>query len=390
MIPRATLRLQFHKDFTFADAERRVPYIASLGISHVYASPITKARAGSLHGYDVIDPTAVNPELGGEQALRSFVAALRDAGLGLIVDIVPNHMAADLANSWWVDVLRCGRAGPYAGFLASIGTAVAARSCCRCWANRCGKQSRLARSPSYRIPRAVKPCAISRSSSRSPSPWRGRGISPPSSSVSITAWHGGAWPATKSFDINELVSLRQEVNETFTATHALILRLYAQGLVDGVRVDHVDGLRDRGDYCRKLRAGLETARPGSRPYIVVEKILLRGEALLNSWETDGTTGYDFMDEVNLVQHDPRGEAALARVWAKASGRSATFAPEEELARREIVARSFSAQLDACVRACHPSLQDLLGGDLGRATLRRALVEAWRIFPSIGLTVAAML
>jgi len=139
------------------------------------------------------------------------------------------------------------------------------------------------------------------------------------------------------FDINELVSLRQEINENFTATHALILRLYAQGLVDGVRVDHVDGLRDPGDYCRKLRAGLETARPGSRPYIVVEKILLRGEALPDSWETDGTTGYDFMDEVNLVQHDPRGEAALARAWALASGRSAAFAPEEELARREIVA-----------------------------------------------------
>ena len=99
MIPRATLRLQFHKNFTFADAERHVPYISSLGISHVYASPITKARAGSLHGYDVIDPTVVNPELGGEQALRSFVAALRDAGLGLIVDIVSNHTAADLGQS---------------------------------------------------------------------------------------------------------------------------------------------------------------------------------------------------------------------------------------------------------------------------------------------------
>jgi hypothetical protein len=89
-------------------------------------------------------------------------------------------------------------------------------------------------------------------------------------------------------------------------------------LVDGVRVDHVDGLSDPGNYCRKLRAGLEAARPGSRPYIVVEKILLRGEALPDSWETDGTTGYDFMDEVNLVQHDPRGEAALARVWARAN------------------------------------------------------------------------
>src|SRR4051812_2412989 len=114
MTPRATLRVQFNKGFTFADAERLVPYFADLGISHLYASPITTARAGSLHGYDVIDPTLVNPELGGENGLKSLVEALRRKSLGLIVDIVPNHMAAAVENPWWADVLRHGRESRYA------------------------------------------------------------------------------------------------------------------------------------------------------------------------------------------------------------------------------------------------------------------------------------
>src|SRR5882672_5551935 len=116
MTPSATLRLQFHRGFTFADAEALVPYFARLGVSHLYASPIAVARPGSMHGYDVIDPTRVNPELGGEAALRSLAAKLAAAGLGLIVDIVPNHMAADTANAWWSDVLRHGRASRYARF----------------------------------------------------------------------------------------------------------------------------------------------------------------------------------------------------------------------------------------------------------------------------------
>src|ERR1700754_1189300 len=114
MAPRATYRLQFHKGFKFADAERLVPYFAGLGISHLYASPITTARTGSLHGYDVIDPTRVNPEPGGEDGLKRLVEALRKNGLGLIVDIVPNHMAAVVENAWWADVLRHGRASRYA------------------------------------------------------------------------------------------------------------------------------------------------------------------------------------------------------------------------------------------------------------------------------------
>src|SRR3954454_340038 len=116
MTPRATMRLQFHKGFTFADAERLVPYMAQLGVSHVYASPITSARSGSMHGYDVIDPTRVNPELGGEKGLRRLVAALREARRGLIVDIVPNHMAVGAENAWWFDVLKHGQASRYAPY----------------------------------------------------------------------------------------------------------------------------------------------------------------------------------------------------------------------------------------------------------------------------------
>src|SRR4051812_42142802 len=109
-LPRATMRLQLHKDFTFSDAAKVLPYVAELGISHVYTSPILTARPGSIHGYDVIDPTVVNPELGGEEGLRTFVLQLRKLGLGLIVDIVPNHMAVGASeNPWWSDVLKHGR-----------------------------------------------------------------------------------------------------------------------------------------------------------------------------------------------------------------------------------------------------------------------------------------
>src|ERR1700712_2364500 len=117
MTPRATMRLQLHKDFTFADAAAAVPYLAKLGVSHVYSSPILTARAGSIHGYDVVDPTSVNPELGGEPGFREFVAVLRAHGLGLIVDIVPNHMAVGSSDSpWWTHLLRHGRASRYADF----------------------------------------------------------------------------------------------------------------------------------------------------------------------------------------------------------------------------------------------------------------------------------
>jgi len=348
MTPRATLRLQLHKGFTFADAEALVPYFAALGVSHLYASPITTARAGSLHGYDVTDPTQVNPELGGEPGLKRLVDALRREKLGLIVDIVPNHMAATLENAWWADVLRSGRTSRYARWFD-----------------------------------------VDWQSGKIFLPWLGK----PAAETTVEeidalnlpkpgAWRLGWWRTSgdrinwrRFFDINELVCLRMEDDEAFEVAHATIARLYAEGTIDGVRVDHIDGLADPAGYCRKLRHRLDPASP-ARPYLVVEKILLRGETLPADWGCDGTTGYDFMDEVSALQHDPAAEPVLAEAWAALSGRPADFATEEEAARREIIARSFAASLEACVGAFDPGE----GSDLSRPALRRALTEMLVHFP----------
>jgi (1->4)-alpha-D-glucan 1-alpha-D-glucosylmutase len=352
--PRATLRLQFHKGFTFADAEALVPYFAALGISHLYASPITRARTGSLHGYDVTDPTEVNPELGGEAALRRLVDALQREKLGLIVDIVPNHMAATLENAWWVDVLRHGQQSRYARWFDID------------WDSEDPELRGKVFLPWLAKPRdEVGPDEVDKLGLPKPGAYR------------LGWWRSAGdrinW--RRFFDINDLVCLRMENDEAFEAVHAMIARLYAEGLIDGVRVDHVDGLADPATYCRKLRQRLDPTHP-SRPYLVVEKILLRGETLPADWGCDGTTGYDFMDEVSALQHDPAAGPVLAEAWARMTGRPAAFATEEQAARREILARSFSAPLEACVRA----FDELEDSDLSRPALRRGLTEMLTHFP----------
>ncbi len=366
MIPRATLRLQFHRGFTFADARALVPYFARLGVSHLYASPIAVARPGSMHGYDAIDATRVNPELGGEAGLRSLAAALAEAGLGLILDIVPNHMAADPANAWWADVLRRGRASRYARYFdidwqaddkvllpilgRPLDEALAAGELKR-------EEGRLSYF-SHRLPLAEGDASGSLADLLARQHYR------------LAWWRTASdrinW--RRFFDINELVCLRMEEPEAFEAVHALPLRLHAEGLIDGLRVDHVDGLTDPAAYCQTLRRRL-----GEGAYLVVEKILLDGESLPEDWRCDGTTGYDFMNDVSALQHDAAGEACLGAAWSALSGRPAGFAPEEQAARREIVARSFSAQLDACAAA-------FAGGEFAPPTLRRVLAEVLAHFP----------
>jgi len=390
MAPRATYRLQFHNGFTFADAERLVPYFVRLGISDVYASPVTTARPGSRHGYDVVDPTRINPELGCEDALRRFVVALRTAGLGLIVDTVPNHMAAVAANPCWLDVLQHGPQSRYAAYfdidwnpedgalrgkvlLPVLGKPL--RESIE--ASELKIEDNEVRYFEHRFPlrpdedlSAPLPELLARQHYRLAS-WR--------IANDAINWR-------RFFDINELAALRMEHLPAFENSHALIFRLYAEGMIDGVRVDHVDGLSDTAAYCRKLRARLEAlaaqrpaSAPRERPYIVVEKILLRDERLPADCSCDGTSGYDFMNDVSAVQHDPAAEATLGTLWTSISGRSADFAPEEQAARREIIARSFSAQLEACVAGFH-RLSELEAAELARPALRRALIELLAHFP----------
>lgn len=382
MIPRATLRLQFHRGFTFADARAHADWFAQLGVSHVYASPIGMARPGSMHGYDVIDPTVVNPELGGEEGLLALSTALRAVGLGLILDIVPNHMAADTRNGWWRDVLRQGRASPHAawfdvdwdtpdGGAAKILLPALGRPLAEVIeAGELTVQSDEQGRPELRYFENVLPLSAGSA--------EGRGSLAnllARQHYRLDSWRvaGDRINWRRFFDINELVCLRMERPDAFEAVHALPLRLYAEGVIDGLRIDHVDGLTDPAGYCRRLRERLdviskEHRRP--RAWLVVEKILLKGETLPKGWSCDGTTGYDFMDEVSALQHDPAGEAVLAEAWTRLSGRPASFADEELMARREIVARSFSAQLEACAAAW----QAILGDLIPRPTLRRVLAE----------------
>ena len=386
MTIRATYRVQLHKGFTFADAEARIPYLADLGISHLYASPITTAQPGSMHGYDVIDPTRVNPELGGEEGFRSLVAGLHKHGMGVILDIVPNHMSvAGDGNRWWRDVLINGRDSEYARFfdidwsgkllLPFLGSpleeAIAKGDLA------------LERTEGGLVVRAYGAQFWPvRSEDRDAAPDTDIGALLERQHYRLAWWRTANdelnW--RRFFTITELAGLRVEDDAVFEATHALYVRLYAEGMVDGFRIDHVDGLSDPAGYCRKLRARLESSRPG-RAYLVVEKILGAGEALPPDWDVDGTSGYDFMEQVSALLHAPQGQAALDAEWAAWSGRPASFAPEELAARQDMLAWEFEGQLAACVDAfARLAASDERTRALTAGMLRRALTVLLWVFP----------
>lgn len=396
MIPRATYRLQFHKDFTFADAEALVPYLARLGISHLYASPITTARRGSTHGYDVVDPTRINPELGGEPAFRSLVAALRARGLGLVIDIVPNHMGvAGGENPWWNDVLEKGQASPYARFfdidwrerlvLPVLGEPLPAT---------------LEQGALQVEMRDGAPVLTAYGEHRFPIRAEDRdGWRPGNDRQALRAlldrqhYRLASWRVANDelnwrrfFTISELAGLRAEDPQVFEATHALYFRLYREGLIDGLRIDHVDGLTDPAGYCRQLRERLDAIpRPAGAPpgpaYLVIEKILGADEPLADDWGVDGTSGYDFMEEVAALLHAPAGEEPLTALWTGISGRPADFAAEELRARQDMLAWQFEGQLTRAVAsfvALAGSTPEAAGITAGM--LRRALERLLWVFP----------
>ncbi|MEM5471871.1 malto-oligosyltrehalose synthase [Hoeflea sp. AS60] len=396
MTPRATYRFQFHSGFTFADAEALVSYLDRLGISHVYASPVTTARSGSTHGYDVIDPTRVNPELGGEQGLRNLVSALRERGMGLIIDIVPNHMGvAGGENAWWNDVLQHGEASAYARFfdidwsrkllLPLLGSPLpAALAAGNIAIDVSGEAPMLLLYGDQRVPLRPEDHQSIRN--------HGNAIDLPAllerQHYQLAWWRAADdelnW--RRFFTITELAGLRIEEPAVFEATHALYFRLYAEGLIDGVRIDHVDGLTDPGGYCRLLRERLGAiARPAGFPkgpaYIVVEKILGPGEELAADWAVDGTSGYDFMEQVSALIHDPEGEQPLAALWTEFTGRKLDYHQEELTARQDMLDWAFDGQLEACVSAfadLSETSEETAG--ITRAMLRRAIRRMLSVFP----------
>jgi (1->4)-alpha-D-glucan 1-alpha-D-glucosylmutase len=292
---RCTYRVQLTPELGFRRVrEVVVPYLRDLGVSHLYLSPVLQARAGSTHGYDVVDPTRVSTELGGEEELRALCETAHAAGLGTILDVVPNHMAAS------------------------------------------DEENRLWRDPELR--------------------------------ARIFDWDRESGWYRRFFDIGELAGVRVEDPDVFEATHAKVLELLGDGLVDGLRIDHPDGLANPREYLQRLRD-----RGAER--IWVEKILEPGEPLRADWPVEGTTGYEFANDVTALFVDPAGEEPLTELYAELTGERRPFAEAAHEAKLEVARTTFAQEFER-LRALHP--HDGLEEAAAELHVYRTYVEPGRV------------
>lgn len=435
----STYRLQFNKGFTFRQAEQLIPYLADLGVSHIYASPYLKARAGSSHGYDITDYNALNPEVGDEADLDAMVAALHRHDMGQVLDFVPNHMGVGKADSlWWLDVLEWGQASPYAAYFdidwmpakedlhgkvllpflgdhygqvlengelqvvfdAEAGSfsvhyhehafpirpahygeittpyvtllqaegdpRTAALKTLTDMAQTCltlrisglpQERRRQVREAGLAFKRDLAAQVAAQPDLRSIIDEAVRHIngSPGDAdsflllhrllerqSYRLAFWRVAADEINyrRFFDVNDLAGVRMENPTLFDVAHGLVLRLARKGVIDGLRIDHIDGMFDPAQYCRRLATRfIEIARYESsesdseaaddealrrRFYVVVEKILARHESLRRDWPIDGTTGYEVLNLINGLFVRPDAEASLSEIYSRFIGQHLDF------------------------------------------------------------------
>ncbi|MET0811479.1 MAG: malto-oligosyltrehalose synthase [Microbacterium sp.] len=320
--PISTYRLQIRQGFDLDAAADVTGYLSDLGVSWAYLSPILTATEGSDHGYDVVDPSTIDPARGGRAGFDRFVAAARASGLGILVDIVPNHMGvgAPRQNPWWWDVLTFGRDSRYADAFDIDWNAADDR----------------VRLPILGAPLADVLDDIEIVTDAAPDAPFGtlryfdhvlplaRGSADAgdiraildAQHYELRFWRdeAGELNYRRFFAVTSLAGVRVEIPAVFAESHAEILRWTDEGLVDGLRVDHPDGLVDPGGYLEQL------AQATGEVYVLVEKILEHGELLPGNWQTDGTTGYDALAEFDRVLVDPAGEAALDELATRLRGR----------------------------------------------------------------------
>ncbi len=501
-VPGSTYRVQFHAGFTLRDALAVVPYLHALGATHLYASPLLTARPGSTHGYDVTDHAALNPEVGTEDDLAALSAALRDRGMGLLLDAVPNHMSVGPGNAWWADVLEHGPASPFAGYF-DIAWADSPRPQMhgRLLLPVLGDQygailesgglvpvfegggfhvrvhdSRLPVDPrTYGLvlapaadrlradlgaehPSAVELLSILHAVRNLPprddaDPGRvaegrvecasirrrlgelperypeaagavGAAVAAlagtpgdPASFAALDelleaqAYRPCFWRVASDeinyrrfFDVNELVALSTEREDVFRAVHATWLRWAAAGLVDGLRIDHPDGLFDPKGYLERLQAEYRGAvanppvgeallpRPGMRGrsasptdvaplYVVVEKILGDGERLPADWACDGTTGYEFIHAANGLFVDPAGEGPVTAFYQRFTGLDDPWPEVVYRSKRQVSQGSLASELNALAHQLDRIARlDRRSRDFTLNGIRKALREVVACFP----------
>lgn len=374
-IPVSTYRIQFNREFRLPDALKIVDYLHSLGITDLYVSPILKARTGSTHGYDVTDPTQLNPEIGTSEDFDQLCAALQERGMGLLLDVVPNHMAASLENPWWFDVLEKGQESPYAEFfdvnweLKKVLLPILGKPYGEALENqelklRMVNGRRVVQYYEQKLPLAagaenLSTEAVDRVLSRQ--------------HYRLAYWRKASESVNyrRFFDINDLVGLRTERDDVFQATHAYTLKLVAEGKVTGLRIDHIDGLRDPRTYLDRL----------PDVYVAVEKILAANERIPCDWRTQGTTGYDFTNYVNGAFIDRRGFQKLERIYARLTGSSTTFTNVFRERKRQVMRDLFAGEVHALVdHLTRLAEEDRHARDLPGGDLREAFISVTACLP----------
>jgi (1->4)-alpha-D-glucan 1-alpha-D-glucosylmutase len=475
VIPRATYRVQLNAGFTFRDATAIVPYLAALGVSHVYCSPYFRARAGSAHGYDVVDHNSFNPEIGDREDFERFVAVLRAHRMGHIVDIVPNHVGIlGAENDWWMDVLENGEASAYAEFfdidwappnpdrahkvlvpvLADSYGAVLERGelelrfepasgsfAAYYHSNRFPLDPRsyprildrvaaltysaelenirraLAALPERRGTSPEQIAERQRAKEQHKQRLRALAAANPAVTAAIEAavrsfmgtagepasfdalhellelqaFHLAYWRVAaddinyrRFFDVNDLAALRVENAAVFTVTHRLLLQLVAEGKIDGLRVDHVDGLHDPAGYVRRLQhaIGKVTGSVAACPlYLVVEKISAAFEHLPSQWLVHGETGYHFANVVSRMLIDAATRVRMDRVYRGATGEAQEWRDVAYECQQLVLRRSLASELNVATnQLARIARSDRRTRDFTFNNLRQALAEVIASFP----------
>lgn len=418
-IPRSTYRLQFRNGVDFASARALVPYLEKLGISHLYASPVATAVGGSTHGYDITNPNEIDPVLGGLGGLRSLADDLHARGLGLILDIVPNHMAAHLEDPWWRSVITWGAESPFSrhfdidwserltlpflggGFDEELATGAISLALDPKHENIAlryhdsfyplhpatyGQVLAEDQHPTASLcpeadpeGTAILSSALAQAGARDTLTARLAEVSrDPARLVAIhdaQPWQLTDWKTAgrqlsyrRFFEIAGLVGLRVEEPPVFEDSHRLILDLVRDGTVDGLRIDHVDGLADPHAYLENLRAAV-----GQDVYIVVEKILEKNEPFAMHWPVQGTTGYEFIAVLADILADEQEGGRLARAFSplKDEDYRSPYMEEAQASKRQMLTENFEGEVIRIVKLLK-SLAHASQSDLSRPTLAEAI------------------
>ncbi|MDI5964196.1 malto-oligosyltrehalose synthase [Streptantibioticus silvisoli] len=369
--PTATYRLQIQPGFGFAAAEAAVPYLASLGVSHLHLSPVLEAVPGSPHGYDVVAHDRVREELGGEAGLRSLSAAARAHGLGLVLDCVPNHMAVpapERLNAPLWDVLRNGPGSAYAHWFDIDWAAGGGTVMLPVLGGEPADEAAAMRVQDGELRYYEHAFPLRPGTEQLPLP---RLLA--AQHYTLAYWRRARTELNyrRFFTVSELIGVRVEHRDVFDATHGTLLRLLAQGVADGLRIDHPDGLADPAGYLDRLREGC-----GGR-WTVVEKILCGDEALPDGWSCDGTTGYDALRRIDGLFTDPAGVRELVGVYREFTGaaadRGGEWAPTARRAAYRVVTGDLAAEVARLGRAAGTARPDLPPAALGDA-IREVLVR----------------